>query len=226
VTELTCAEARPVVVEYALDILEPDQRSRLAAHLLRCPACRAETDAFSGVATRLIELVPGTEPPLGFDRRVLAQVRNTTPAARSRRFLRQQARRPRFLAGAATLVAAVLVVVFGPIGWFTGHTPHSTTQRLLADAAFHQGGRSVGEVYAYSDDPVWLTMSVQGVSGGPRVTCELVAADGTLTRLGSFDLVDGSGAWGAPDPVGMTGITGARLMDSSGRMLATATFHT
>ena len=36
-----------------------------------------------GVATRLIELVPGTEPPLGFDRRVLARVQDVAPSSRS-----------------------------------------------------------------------------------------------------------------------------------------------
>jgi hypothetical protein len=81
-------------------------------------------------------------------------------------------------------------------------------------------------VYRDDDDPLWLTMTVHDVKGGPAVTCELVAADGKLTPLGSFDLVDGSGSWGAPDPGGLTGITGARLTDGHGRLIATATFPT
>ena len=80
-TELTCAQVRDAAAEYALDILEPGERSAVAAHLLRCPACRAQVEGMSGVATRLIELVPGTEPPLGFDRRVMARVRDIHPAA-------------------------------------------------------------------------------------------------------------------------------------------------
>ncbi len=226
-TALTCDQARDAVAEYSLDILEPGERSALAAHLLRCPACRAEADALSSVASRLIELVPGTEPPLGFDRRVLARVRSTTPALRPGRLLRLQSHRSRVVAGVATLVAAA-ALVFGPIGWLMGHSTHSAhsaSQRLLTEAAFHQGSRDVGEVYAYNDAPMWLTMTVHGVSGGPRVTCELVAADGRLIPLGSFDLVQGSGSWGAPDSAGLTGITGAQLVDSTGRVLATATFR-
>ncbi len=224
-TNLTCATARDVAAEYALDILEPEERSALAAHLLRCPECRADVDAMSSVATRLIELVPGTEPPLGFDRRVLARVRDITPVPWSKRLVPLRTRRARLLAAVAGVAAAV-ALVFGSIGWFMGHSANPSSQGLLTDAALHQGSRDVGEVYVYrdDDDPMWLKMTVHDVKGGPTVTCELVAADGRLTPLGSFDLVDGSGSWGAPDPVGMGGITGARLTDSHGRLIAIATF--
>ncbi len=72
--DLTCAEARDLAAEFALDILEPEERSAVAAHLLRCPTCRAEVSGMEVVSERLLDLVPGTEPPLGFDRRVLARV--------------------------------------------------------------------------------------------------------------------------------------------------------
>jgi hypothetical protein len=222
-TGLTCDQARDAAAEYALDILESGPRSELAAHLLRCPACRAEVEALSGVATRLIELVPGTEPPLGFDRRVMARVQNIKPSLRSGRISRLQVRRPRLATGIAALVAAA-AIVFGPIGWFMGHSSHSSSPRRLTDAAFQQGSRNVGELDAYGDHPMWLTMTVHGVQGGPRVTCELVATGGKITPLGSFDLVDGSGSWGAPDPAGLAGVTGARLVDGNGHVLATATF--
>jgi hypothetical protein len=223
-TDLTCARARDAAAEYALDILDADERSALAAHLLRCPSCRAEVDAMSGVATRLIELVPGTEPPLGFDQRVMTRVRDITPTG-SRRLVPLRTRRARLLAGIAAVAAAV-ALVFGSVGWLMGHSSHSASQHTLSDAVFHQGGRDVGEVYVYRDarEPMWLTMKVHDVKGGPAVTCELVAADGRTTPVGSFDLVDGSGSWGAPDPGGLAGITGARLLDRHGRLLATATF--
>jgi hypothetical protein len=231
-TDLTCTKARLAAAEYALDILEPEERSALAAHLLRCPACRAEVDAMSDVATRLVELVPGTEPPLGFDRRVLARVRDISPASPARRFRRLRSRRSRLAAGVAGLAAAA-ALIFGSLGWFMGHSDDSSSapyaespQRVITDAAFQQGGRDVGEVYVYRANPNWLTMMVHGVQGGPRVTCEVVTADGRLMRVGSFDLVDGMGTWGAPDPAGLAGVTGARLTDSHGRLLATATFHT
>jgi hypothetical protein len=49
--------------------------------------------------------------------------------------------------------------------------------------------------------------------------------DGRITTVGSFDLVNGSGTWGAPDPGGFGGVAGARLVNSRGQVIATATFH-
>ena len=216
----TCSEVREAAAEFALDILSAPERSRMAAHLLRCPDCRAEVDAMSAVSSRLLELVPGTEPPLGFDEVVLARV-GADDRARRRRFLR---RAPRFIAGMAAAAAAVVLLVGSlSLGWFHGSGgQHGTSAVLTAD--FVQNGRSVGEVYAYSSR-AWLDMTVTGVRGANRVTCQLVGKDGRLTTVGSFDLVDGAGQWGAPDPGGFAGVTAARLVNLTGHLIATASFH-
>jgi hypothetical protein len=216
-TALTCGEVRDSAAEFALDILEPEQRSAMAAHLIRCPACRAEVESMAAVGSRLLELVPGTEPPLGFDERVLAQV---SPAAAIG--LRRRRRRPRLLAGLAAAAAAV-ALAFGSAALFGGSTA-SHSQRAVLTADFIQGGRNVGEVYAYSE-PSWLSMVVHGAQGAQKITCELVDKDGAVTVVGSFDLVDGSGSWGAPDQAPLAGVSGARLVDSSGQVIATATFR-
>jgi hypothetical protein len=216
-TDLRCHDVRDAAAEYALDILDAGQRSAIAAHLLRCRECRAEVDAMSGVSTRLLELVPGTEPPLGFDQRVLARVRRDRKLGR-----RWISRRPRLAAGLAAAVAAG-VLVFGSLGWFEqGSTSHPARTVLAAD--FIQGGRDVGDVYA-TQSPNWVSMTVRGAKGAEKVTCQLVERDGSITTLGSFDLVDGSGSWGAPDPSGFAGATGARLLDNTGKVIATATFR-
>jgi predicted anti-sigma-YlaC factor YlaD len=214
---MTCTEVREAAAEFALDILNSEERSVVAAHLIRCPECRAEVDALTAVGARLLELVPGTEPPLGFDRRVLAQVRpDRNPG---RRLLR---RRPRLMAGLAAVAAAVVLVV-ASLGWFQGGTsPH--TPRAVLSADFVQGSRDVGEVYAYAN-PAWWSMTVHGATGTNKVTCELVGPKGTVTTIGSFDLVDGSGSWGAPDRTGLAGVTGAQLVDGTGHVIAVATFH-
>jgi anti-sigma factor RsiW len=221
VTAPTCSEVREAAAEYALDILEPHERSVMAAHLLRCPACRAEVEVMSGIGTRLLELVPGTEPPLGFDERVLAAVRPDVRAAR--RVWHRPA--PRLFAGAAAAVAAVILAIGSlSLGWFhDGST--SPAPRAVLTAQFLQGGREVGELYA-SAHPAWLDMTVKGVTGADEVTCQLVGKDGKVTTVGSFDLVGGNGTWGAPDPQGgLADVRGARLVDGSGRVLATATLH-
>jgi hypothetical protein len=68
-------------------------------------------------------------------------------------------------------------------------------------------------------------MTVHGAAGARKVTCELVGKNGDLTKVGSFDLVDGSGSWGAPEPAGVAGASAVRLVDSTGHVIATATFH-
>jgi hypothetical protein len=224
---LTCSDVREAAAEFALDILGPHERSVIAAHLLRCPECRAEVDSMSSVSSRLVELVPGTEPPLGFDERVLARVGADDKAGR--RVFRR--RTPRFFAGmaagAAAAVAAVAAVVLLvgslSLGWFHGGTSRHGTGALLT-ADFVQNGRSVGEVDAYGS-PAWVDMTVTGLRGADKVTCQLVEKDGRITTVGSFDLVDGSGRWGAPDPGGFAGVAAARLVDRSGHVIATATFH-
>jgi len=227
VSEPTCVEVRDAAAEFALDILEPAERSRVAAHLLRCPACREEVDAMVSVGARLIELVPGTEPPLGFDHRVLARVRQGE-TRRSRALARTVVRRrPRLFAAVAAAAAAV-ALVFGSLGWLAGrHDDHSTSKVILT-AAFKEGGRHVGdvEVYAGRDGSPWLTMTVQGATGSPKVTCELIGKNGSHTGIGSFDLVDGSGTWGAPDRAGLAGVAGVQLVATNNhQVIASAMFR-
>ena len=45
-----------------------------------------------------------------------------------------------------------------------------------------------------------------------------------MTTVGSFRLSGGYGYWGSPDPVTSGPLTGARLVTSTGTVLATATF--
>ncbi len=204
VNELPCAEAQDLAPEYGLGTLAPDQRGRMAAHLLRCPECRAEVEDFGRLGDALLQLIPAAEPPLGFDQRVLVAVQP-----------RRRVVRARLLAGVAAAAAAAVVtgllVSGGP------DHPHQIKANLLAD------GRSVGQVYTEGRPP-WVWMTVQeAVASGP-VTCELVEASGAVVRLGSFDLVRGSGEWAAPEPGGLGSIVAARLVASDGRVVAQATF--
>ncbi len=73
-TELTCEQARDLAPEYGLGILEPDERAAMAAHVLRCPECRRETEEFARLGDDLMEVIPAAEPPPGFDGRVLASL--------------------------------------------------------------------------------------------------------------------------------------------------------
>jgi hypothetical protein len=75
VKELSCPEAREAAAEFALGVLPEVQRTEVTAHLAECRDRRQEVAVLNEIAARLVDLVPGTEPPLGFDRMVLSRVR-------------------------------------------------------------------------------------------------------------------------------------------------------
>ena len=203
--ELTCTQVRDAAAEYALGILPPAEQAEVARHLLTCDECRAEVQDLAEVGTDLLGLVPDAEPPLGFDRRVLAHVQRP----RRRRSVMTWATSGVVAAAAA---AAVLVAVFH------GSSPHhhEVVATLVSD------GRSVGSVYT-AGHPLWLEMDVKdpGVSGPVR--CYVVKPGGQLVWLGSFDLVDGGGDWGAP--LGQIGTVRGVQLEAGGRVIATATFN-
>jgi Putative zinc-finger len=230
VTGSSCAEVRETAAEYALNILPPAQRALIAAHLAGCPACREELDGMSAVGARLLELVPGTEPPLGFDHRVLSRVRGlekggSRTGRAARRGRRAFQRRPRLFLAVATAAAAA-AVVFGTLGWMAGRTTGNGHGHTIMSVPMHEGSRDVGEVFAYRayDGPIWVNLIVRSATGADRVTCQLIYHNGGVKGLGTFDLVGGSGTWGAPDWSGLSGVAGARLVGPDGQVLATATF--
>lgn len=75
-----------------------------------------------------------------------------------------------------------------------------------------------------------LACSVQAsqgtVTGNGTVVCQVEGPDGHVTTIGSFRLTGGYGYWGSPDPATNGPLTGARLVTTTGAILAIATFPT
>ena len=178
----------------------------------RCPKCRREAAGGEGAEHSVARSDPGTEtPPLGFDRRVPASGAGPgPPPAIAGRLDCRHGRRPR---GARSPV------------WRhrprAGHGGTEAYERLDPRIAFlHAGSRTVGVVF--DDQRAPLVVAHDGPrprrirSGHLRV----VGPDGTITALGSFDLVHGSGSWGAPVPRGTADVMAARLVDTSGHVVA------
>lgn len=204
-TEVTCVEARDAAAEFALGILPSDERSRIAAHILRCRDCRAEVEELSAIGEELLELIPAAEPPVAFDRRVLAAVQ----PRRGRRGLMAAA-------GAAAAAAAAVVGLLLSQGGASA--THSNLATLTAD------GHAIGSVYT-EGHPAWVSMMVHDAGLSGRVTCDLIESNGSVVNLGSFDLVAGSGQWAAPEPSGIGHIAGAQLVAADGHVVATAAFR-
>ena len=126
---------------------------------------------------------------------------------------------------ATAMGLAVIAAALG--GWrIVGPSPSasSATARLTAASLLSPTQSSVGSVFLYSGTPRWLYMSVDLGSGDEFVTCQVVGPDGRASTLGSFQLADGYGTWGSPDPGNVGAVAGARLLSADGVVLATATF--
>ncbi|MDH6125441.1 hypothetical protein P3T39_002397 [Kitasatospora sp. GP82] len=68
---LTCEQLREIGAELALGVLPAEERAGAMDHLERCPACREHVHELVLTADALLDLVPGSEPPVGFEERVL-----------------------------------------------------------------------------------------------------------------------------------------------------------
>jgi hypothetical protein len=286
--DMTCAELADVAAELSLGVLTGRERAVAIAHLDRCEACREDVRQLMATGEQLRELLPPTEPPAGFETRVLERlglparagqysrdgqnsrdgqysrdgqngqdehgkqgVKDARPlrapapkdGPRHRRAggdtarpsVRQSgapsagpggARRPgrmrRVLAAAAVSLA---VIAAGLGGWRIGAGTAPAESQLASASLVSATSQHVGQVFYYSGSPGWLYMSVDMGSGSGMVTCEVIGADGRVTTIGSFQLADGYGAWGSPDPGYVGQIASARLVSANGTVLATGTFH-
>ena len=127
----------------------------------------------------------------------------------------------------AAVAVGFAVIAAGLGGWRIGAgTSTSEAAGQLTTASLLTGThQQVGNIFIYSGTPSWLYMSVDDLDSGQQtVTCQVVGTDGRVTTIGSFQLADGYGAWGSPDPGNVGPLTGARLISANGTVLATATF--
>jgi hypothetical protein len=248
VNEMGCAEFADAAAELALGVLTGRERARALAHLDRCEACRENVRQLTVTGEELVGLLPAIEPPAGFETRVMERLGLGTPApdqvrqlGRARRFGLKLAgwfgggwtgrggvSRPRRILAAAAVAAGVIVAGVG--GWglhaATSSPPASPLSSAALVTASHQ---TAGQVYFYDSGSPWLYMSVNigsgsGTAGNGTVICQVEGPDGHVTTVGSFQLTDGYGYWGSPAPATNGPPAGARLVTTTGTVLATATF--
>jgi anti-sigma-K factor RskA len=239
--EMGCAEFADVAAELALGVLTGRERARALAHLDWCDTCRENVRQLTVTGEELVGLLPAIEPPAGFETRVMERLGLATPAPAPARHLSLARRvgrklagwmgsagagRPRRLLAAAAVAVAVIVAGLG--GWDL----HAATSTPLSSAALLTAShQTVGKIYFYDSGSQWLYMSVNigsgnGAAGNGTVICQVEGPHGHVTTIGSFQLTGGYGYWGSPDPVTNGPLTGARLVTTTGAVLATATFPT
>ncbi|MGH9088492.1 MAG: hypothetical protein ACRDYZ_10350 [Acidimicrobiales bacterium] len=221
--ELSCADCEAVVAEAALGVADARERAEVIGHLDRCSRCRASLAAMSEVADGLVALVPMTEPPAGFESRVMAAVGHA-PSAEARPAPAARRRRP----VVATVTAVAVIAAVGAGAWFVtagSAGPSRPAAPAVVTAALRAGQRTVGEVVVVdrSVDGSRPWMSVALDAGPPRaqVRCEVTGPGGATTALGTFQVAGGYAYWAAALPTGTT-VRRARLVLADGSVLATA----
>jgi anti-sigma-K factor RskA len=228
--EMSCEEFDGVAAELALGVLTGRERAAALEHLDRCEACRANVRQLTVTGEVLLGLLPAIEPPPGFETRVLDRlgIAATSRPSRARGSRRWPVRSgsvgiTRRTLAAAAVVVAVVVSALGGWGLRAALSPPARSS-LSSAALLTASHQAVGKIFLYDGNPRWVYMSVYMDSARGAVTCQLIGKDGRVTTLGAFRLADGYGAWGSADPVDNGPLTGARLIDSTGTVLATASF--
>ncbi|MEU5595117.1 hypothetical protein [Streptomyces sp. NPDC020298] len=242
-SDVTCEKLREIGAELALGVMPGRERAGAVAHLDECAECREYIEQLTLVGDGLIGLLPGNEPPVGFETRVAQALTHRAPVREGRPHVRESSVPPRRRRGRVRLrvasAGAALVVAIGFGGWAVGTaiedvaagpsatSPGSGTEMLSGDlVSAAAGGKVIGEVYAHADPRGWVYMTVDLAGAGKpysgKVFCLLAHSDGTTVPVGAFTLRGGKGSWGGPASVDPRALTGARVTTSDGSVLATA----
>ena len=207
--------------ELALNVLTGRERAQAIEHLQRCGTCRIQLSAMAVTGDELLRLLPHRQPPPGFTNQVagrLRRVRNASPR-----------RRPHAMLAAAA--ALVMVAAGGLSGWQLHatadrllHTGATTPTALRSAALITPGHQAAGKVFLHRGSGTWMFVTADLPAGDGTVVCQLTDQAGHTITVGSFRVIDGDGYWGSPEPDQPAAITGARLVNTAGTVLATASF--
>jgi hypothetical protein len=227
-TDMGCDGFADVAAELALGVLTGRERAEAIAHLDRCEACREDVRQLTVTGEELLGLLPASEPPPGFETRVMERLGRAAPRPRVIGRITRLGRVRQAGWTRRTLAVAAVVLTFvvaGLGGWGLRSVTASPARSLLSSAPLVSAGhQTLGEVFFYNGDPRWLYMSVGMDTGTGTVTCQLKSRDGDVITMGSFRLTGGYGSWASPIPAGQGPFTGARLVSADGGVLATASF--
>lgn len=81
---MTCEQLSSLYEEYALGVLEGEERAELEAHLARaCPNCAPGVAQARGVVSQLALAAPDAQPPGSLKRKIMDAARSSSEAARA-----------------------------------------------------------------------------------------------------------------------------------------------
>jgi len=214
--EMDCDDLAEMAAELALGVLTGRERAQAIMHLDRCHTCRERIRDLALTEEDLLGLLPGREPPAGFEVRVMSRLGFTG------RHRRHPPGRPRWMPAAAA--ATIITVAAGLGGWgLRGAAPASPPAGSVAQPALHTAAlttashQRIGTIFLYNGRTGWLYMNVGTGSGNGTIICQLEGRDGSVITVGSFRLTGGYGHWGSPEPLPPATVTGARWLPPAAR---------
>jgi hypothetical protein len=222
--QATCREVREQAAELALGVLVGAERAAVLDHLEACIGCREEVRGYSAAADAVLELAPGSEPPPGFELRLLAR---RDAAERPHRRVRPgrhrlaSARRPSHLVAAAAAAGLVLAAGIG-VGALVGPRGANEPKGVRA-ATLSYDGVDRGSVVLTGGHPAVLVMTVDLPGWSGWVSCVVREGDGKQATVGRFWLRNGRGSWSHRLDVPGAVVHEAAVEAPSGAVLASAT---
>jgi len=107
---MDCAQLAPLYEEYALGVLEGEERAEIEAHLARaCPHCTPGIEKARWVVAQLAQVAPEAQPPESLRRKVVDSVRKSAAVVEIARPVESRAMFPAW----AWVAAAALALVTG-----------------------------------------------------------------------------------------------------------------
>jgi hypothetical protein len=206
---VNCERLREVGPELALGVLAGRDRAQAVAHLQDCAACEQHVRELAVVGDRLALLVPGAEPPVGFEQRVLDRL-GLAPRRRWRR---------RRLVAAAVVLGIALAIS----GWVLRGAVH-TDQPPFTSASITSASGSTGEAILFTDRRSWLYVDLFSSTASNTVTCELRMTDGRTMIVGSFAVHAGDADWATPVTLDGGRVADVRILAEDGSLVGTAHF--
>ena len=198
-----------VVAELASGVLTGPARGEALAHLSGCPACARHVAELAEAADAVLLAGPDSEPPLGFEARVVESIAGRKPRPRRVRSRRARSRRRVF---GALAVAAGLIAVAG-VGSLLAIDHRDQAPKVVRAAMMRTGdGRNVGFVYASSHHVVLQMSGLRG-TGDYRVVATLKS--GAFKQIGNIKLVGGEGKADLTAPAGPDQLKSVKVLGRS-----------
>jgi hypothetical protein len=191
-----CRGVRELVPELALGIATGEERAGALEHLARCSDCRRLLDELSNVADELLLVAPSHEPPVGFETKVMDELRSARPARRARKLAALVAA----AAVVATVSAALVYRATGPerqvAERYRDTLAEADGKDFSAATLYGASHREIGHAFGYEGSPSWIFVVVRGAPVVGRMEVAVVTHDGDRVALGSMSVTGGRASWG------------------------------